>query len=100
MFSMVLVGSGYVSFDTDPDSGSSHFFKRIRIQGNTTDSTDPDPDPQHCGGSHVKNFNSHQPYRFEIAEPGTFEAALPPLFQSSFGANSDSDSTLVLKSYG
>ena len=26
MFSMVLDGSGSVSFDTDPDSGSSHFF--------------------------------------------------------------------------
>ena len=35
MFSMVLVGSG-----------SSHFFIRIRIQGNDTDSTDPDP--PHC----------------------------------------------------
>ena len=46
MFSMVLVGSGSVSFDTDPDSGSSHFLIRIRIQGNDTDSTDPDP--QHC----------------------------------------------------
>ena len=34
MFSMVLVGS-------------SHFFIRIRIQGNDTDSTDPDPDLQH-----------------------------------------------------
>ena len=33
MFSVVLVGSGSVSFDTDP-------------QGNDTDSTDPDP--QHC----------------------------------------------------
>ena len=29
--------------DTDPDSGSSQFFIRIRIQGNDTDSTDPDP---------------------------------------------------------
>ena len=37
MFSMVLVGSG-----------SSHFFIRIRIQGNDTDSTVSDPDPQHC----------------------------------------------------
>ena len=46
MFSMVLVGSGSVSFHTDPDSGSSHFFIRIRIQRNDTDSTDPDP--QHC----------------------------------------------------
>ena len=46
MFSMVLVGSGSVSFDADPDSGSSHFLIRIRIQGNDTDSTDPDP--QHC----------------------------------------------------
>ena len=35
MFSMVLVGSG-----------SSHFFIRIRIQENDTDSTDPDP--PHC----------------------------------------------------
>ena len=35
MFSMVLVGSG-----------SSHFLKGIRIQGNDTDSTDPDP--PHC----------------------------------------------------
>ena len=35
MFSMVLVGSG-----------SSHFLIWIRIQGNDTDSTDPDP--QHC----------------------------------------------------
>ena len=43
MFSMVLVGSGSVSFDTDPDSGSSHFLIRIRIQGNDTDSMDPDP---------------------------------------------------------
>ena len=43
MFSMVLVGSGSVSFDTDPDSGSSHFFIRIRIQGNDTDYMDPDP---------------------------------------------------------
>ena len=43
MFSMVLVGSGSVSFDTDPDSGSSHFLIRILIQGNDTDSTDPDP---------------------------------------------------------
>ena len=43
MFSMVLVGSGSVSFDTDPDSGSSHFLIRIRIQGNYTDSTDPGP---------------------------------------------------------
>ena len=44
MFSMVLVGSRSVSFDTDPDSGSSHFLIRIwiRIQGNHTDSTDPD----------------------------------------------------------
>ena len=46
MFSMVLVGSGSVSFDTDPDSGSSFFLIRIRIQGNYTDSTDPDP--PHC----------------------------------------------------
>ena len=37
---MVLVGSGSVSFD--PDSESSHIFIRIRIQGNYTDSTDPD----------------------------------------------------------
>ena len=43
MFAMVLVGSGYVSFDTDPDSETSNFFSRIRIQGNDTDSTDPDP---------------------------------------------------------
>ena len=44
MFSMDLVGSGSVSFDTNPDSGSSHFFIRIwiQIQGNDTDSTDPD----------------------------------------------------------
>ena len=28
MFSMVLVGSGSVSFDTVPDSGSSHFLIR------------------------------------------------------------------------
>ena len=41
---MVLVGSYSVSFDTDPDSGSSHFFIRIQIQGNYTDSTDP----AHC----------------------------------------------------
>ena len=46
MFSMILVGSGSVSFYSD--SGSSHFFLRIRIQGNDTDSTDPDTDPQHC----------------------------------------------------
>ena len=45
---MVLVGSGSESFDTDPNSGSSHFFIRIRIQGKDTDSTDPDP--QHCSG--------------------------------------------------
>ena len=45
MFSMVLVGSGFVSFDTDADSGSSDFFVRIRIQGNDTDSTDPYPPP-------------------------------------------------------
>ena len=32
MFSMVLVGSGSVSFDTDPDSGSRHFLIRIRIR--------------------------------------------------------------------
>ena len=39
---MVLVGSGSVSFDTDPDSQSSQFFIRILwIQGNDTDSTDP-----------------------------------------------------------
>ena len=31
MFSIILVGSGSVSFDTDPDSGSSHFFIRIQI---------------------------------------------------------------------
>ena len=43
MFSMDLVGSGSVSFDTDPDSGFSHFLIRIRIQGNYMDSTDPDP---------------------------------------------------------
>ena len=47
---MDLVGSGFVSFDTDPDSGYSHFLIRIRIQGNDTDSTNPDPDPQHCPG--------------------------------------------------
>ena len=35
---MVLVGN-----DTDPDSGSSQFIIRIRIQGNDSDSTDPDP---------------------------------------------------------
>ena len=46
MFSMVLVGSGSISFDTDPDSGSSHFLIRIWIQGNDTDSTDLDP--PHC----------------------------------------------------
>ena len=45
MFSMVLVGS--VSFDTDPDSGSSHFFIRIRIQENYTD-----PDPGKLYGFH------------------------------------------------
>ena len=43
MFSMVLVGSGSVSFYMDPDSGSSHFLIRILIQGNDTDSTGPDP---------------------------------------------------------
>ena len=32
-----------VLFDTDPDSGSSQFLIRIRIQGNDTDSTNPDP---------------------------------------------------------
>ena len=48
MFSMVLVGSGSVTFDTDPDSGFVHLLIRIRIQGNETDSTNPDPDPQHC----------------------------------------------------
>ena len=41
---MVLVGSGSVSNYTDPDSGSSQFFIRIRIQGNYVDSTDP----PHC----------------------------------------------------
>ena len=40
MFSMVLVGSG-----------SSHFLIRIRIQGNDTDSTDPDP--QHWRVEHI-----------------------------------------------
>ena len=43
MFSMVLVGSGARSFDTDPDSGSLPFFSTDLIQGNDTDSTDPDP---------------------------------------------------------
>ena len=52
MFSMVLVGSG-----------SSHFLIRIRIQGNDTDSTDPDP-PHWCGrsvffaGAGIKLFSS------------------------------------------
>ena len=55
MFSMVLVGSGSVSFDTDPDSGSSHFLIRIRIQGNYTDSTDPDP--PHCYLLYRRNLN-------------------------------------------
>ena len=32
-----------VLFDTDPDSGSSQFLIQIRIQGNDTDSTNPDP---------------------------------------------------------
>ena len=39
---MVFVGSE--SFDMDPDS--VQFLILIRIQGNETDSTDPDP--QHC----------------------------------------------------
>ena len=39
-FSMVFIGSG--SFDTDSDSGSGQFCIRIRIQGNATDSTDPE----------------------------------------------------------
>ena len=57
MFSMVLVGFGSVSFDTDPDSGSTHFFMRIRIQGNDTDSTDPDL--PHCrSGSGQKLYGS------------------------------------------
>ena len=46
MFSMVFVCSGSVSFDTDQDSGFGHLLIRIRIQGNETDSTIPDP--QHC----------------------------------------------------
>ena len=36
--------SGSISFVTDPDFGSSKLLIRIRIQGNDTDSTDP----QHC----------------------------------------------------
>ena len=43
LFSMVFVGSGFVSFDTDPDSGSNQILIRIRIQGIYIDSTDPDP---------------------------------------------------------
>ena len=55
MFSMVLVGSGSVAFDTDPNSGSIHFLIQIPIQGNNRDSTDPDPDPdpQHSGSSRL-----------------------------------------------
>ena len=74
MFSMVLVGS--VSFDTDPDpdSGSSHFLIRIRIQGNDTDSMDPDL--QHC--QKVQLFSlTKKPYQtvaiahYRIAAKGT-----------------------------
>ena len=47
---MGFFGSGSLSFDTDPDSGPIPTVKRIRIQGNYTDSTDPDPQPclQNC----------------------------------------------------
>ena len=61
MFLMVLVGSGSVSFDTDPDSGSSHFL--IRIQGNDTDSTDPDP--QHWLLNIILNRSLVDPYNFK-----------------------------------
>ena len=46
---MVFVGSGSVSFNTDPDFGYSQFFIRIWIEGNDADSTDPDP--QHWYGT-------------------------------------------------
>ena len=79
MFSMDLVGSGSVSFDTNPDSGSSHFFIRIwiQIQGNDTDSTDPDL--PHCqsitagGGEEAPAINPGRSARGLLDK----EAALP-----------------------
>ena len=41
MFSMIFLGSGSVSFDTDPDS--AQLLIRIRVLGNYTDPADPDP---------------------------------------------------------
>ena len=63
MFSKILVGYRSVSFDTDPDSGSSHFLIRIRILGNDTDSTDTDstdPDP------HTDDVHDDDVYKDDI----------------------------------
>ena len=71
MFSMVLVGSGSVSFDTDPDSGSSHFFY-----------TDPDPGKWygfHGSGSGICNTAcSGIQFKCVVLVPG------PYLFHTSY----------------